>query len=109
MAKSLDFTKLKKQYFTVTLPNEDRTVLMIGVPTKKTLEEFIEVKDSLTTSKDDNALETVYGVVAKLMSHNKGGVKVTREMLEETLDFEDLIIFINAYTEFIQNITNSKN
>lgn len=109
MAKSLDFTKLKKQYFTVTLPNEERTVLMIGIPTKKTLEEFITVKETLTSSEDENALETVYGVVAKLMNHNKGGVKVTREMLEETLDFEDLIIFINAYTEFIKNITSAKN
>lgn len=108
MSKSLDFTKLKKQYMTVTLA--DNTVLMIGTPTKAVLDEFLGLKDSLTAEGvGDEAIDELYAICAKIMSHNKTGVKIGVERVHELFDFEDIIIFIRAYSEFISEVSNAKN
>lgn len=108
MAKSLDFRNLKKQYMTVTLA--DDTVLMIGTPTKAVMDEFLGLKDSLTADNmGDNAIDELYSICAKIMSHNKTGVYISVERVHELFDFEDVIFFIRAYSEFISEVANSKN
>lgn len=108
--KSLDFNTLKKSYFTVTLPDEKCTKLMIKVPVKKMFDEFIAMERTLkNVESEETALDEIYELVAKLMSNNKTGVKITPAMVEEMFDFEDIIIFIQAYADFIGNIANAKN
>ena len=55
MAHVLDFNTRKKEYLTVKLNDEKKTVLMIGTPTKAVLEEFkaLEVDSSDDTTIDD--------------------------------------------------------
>lgn len=110
MSKALDFNALKKQYLPVTLNDENKTKLLICTPTKKVLDDFINMKDALTDENlGDEAIEELYEIVARVMSHNKTGVKIAKEMVEELLDFEDIIVFIRAYTDFIAEVTGSKN
>lgn len=110
MAKTLDFNTLKKQYLTVKLPDENKTTLMVYTPTKAILDSFLNMRESLAgNSLGDEAIEELYDVVGKVMSCNKGGIKVTKKEVEELFDFEDIIIFIKAYTEFISEVSNSKN
>lgn len=110
MAKALDFNTLKKQYLTVTLADEEKTKLMITTPTKAVLDSFLSVKDSLSADgMGDEAIDELYALVAKLMSHNKTGKKITSDILAECMDFEDIVVFIRAYTDFIAEVTNSKN
>lgn len=110
MSKSLDFNKLKKQYLTVTLADEDKTVLMISTPTKNILDDFLAMTESL---KDENigeeAIDELYNIVAKILSRNKGGIEITPNKVKNTMDFEDVIIFIRAYTDFISEVSGSKN
>lgn len=108
MAKSLDFNKVKKRYFTVTLPDE--TTLMIVTPTKEIMDEFINMKDSLKAENmGDDAIDELYELCTKIMNRNKGGIEITKKVLEKMLDFEDIILFIRSYTEFISELANSKN
>lgn len=110
MAKTLNFNNLKKRYFTVTLADEKETTLMISTPTKEIMDEFIALKDSLTAENmGEDAIDELYGLCAKIMSRNKGGIKITQKELSQMFDFEDVIIFIRSYTEFINELTNSKN
>ena len=110
MAKSLDFNKIKKRYFTVTLADENNTTLMISTPTKEIMDEFIGMKDALDAQTiGDDAIDTLYELCAKIMSRNKGGIKILKDDLVKTFDFEDVILFIQAYTSFINELTNSKN
>ena len=110
MGKTLDFNKLKKQYFTITLADENNTVLMIGTPTKAILDSFLSLKDSLTAENmGDDAINELYEICAKIMSRNKTGVKVTTAQVQELFDFEDIITFIRGYSEFISEVANSKN
>lgn len=110
MGKTLDFNKLKKQYMTVTLADENNTVLMIGTPTKAILDNFLSLKDSLSAENmGDDAIDELYDICTQIMNRNKTGVKVTKAMVYELFDFEDIIYFIRGYSEFISEVSNSKN
>lgn len=112
--KALDFNTVKKNYWKIVLPDEDKTRLDIMTPTKRMTEEMGEILSLLyKAANDPNDTEMViaYEFVAKCMSRNKQGVTVTGKQLEPILDFEDLAIFLDNYTEFIdeQKQANEKN
>ena len=110
MAKALNFNNIKKRYFTVTLADEKETTLMICTPTKAIMDEFISMKDSLgSEDMAEDAIDELYELCTKIMNRNKGGIKIAKKDLEEMFDFEDIILFIRSYTEFINELTNSKN
>lgn len=111
MAKTLDFTTRKKEYLTVKLNDEKKTVLLIGTPTKKILDEFISINDQISESEgaDKEAVNDLYRVCARVMSFNKGGIKITAEDLGEFFDLEDVMTFFNAYSDFMASVTNVKN
>lgn len=102
--KALDFNTVKKNYWKVTLPDEEKTRLDIMTPTKKMVEEMGEIlglMNETVENPNDTELVIFYEFVAKCMSRNKQGVKVTGKQLGEFLDFEDLAIFLDSYTDFI--------
>ena len=113
MAKALNFNNVKKTYLTVTLADEANTTLMIGTPTKAIMDDLVALQDSLDNISDEEAsteaTDELYGACAKLMSRNKGSIKISKEYLEEVFDFEDIIIFFNAYMDFISEVTSGKN
>ena len=109
---TLNFNNTKKQYLTVVLPDEKNTTLFISMPTKALVEELISIRDGFADTDNDSldqGLCDLYDLVARVMSRNKGGVKITRERLEKCLDFEDIIIFFNSYMAFVNSAKNSKN
>lgn len=107
MAKSLNFKTIKKSYLTVTL--FDGTVLAIGTPTKKVYDDLKTMDELINNSDDVDAMDELYRVSAAIMSRNKSKKKITSEYLEELMDFEDIIIFYNAYLEFVSELSNQKN
>jgi hypothetical protein len=113
MAKSLNFNNLKKQYLSVTLADEKNTTLLIGTPTKKLMDDLTLLQSNLEAIEEDSgnteSFDELYTVCAKIMSRNKAGVIITKEKLEDIFDFEDVVIFFNAYMEFISEVTGSKN
>lgn len=113
MGKSLNFNSIKKTYLTVTLADENNTTLLITTPTKAVMDDLVSIQESLTTVSDDEtsleATDNLYAVCAKLMSRNKAGIKITKDKLSEIFDFEDIIVFFDAYMEFIGEVTSAKN
>ena len=113
MSKTLNFNTVKKEYLTVTLPDEKNTVLLICTPTKSLMSELTSLKTTFsaeTTSDNvEQVLDELYEVVARVMSRNKAGVKITKEKLTECLDFEDIVLFFNSYLTFVKEIQFGKN
>lgn len=110
MAKTLDFNNLKKRYLTVRLADEKQSVLMIGTPTKAIFDELLSMKDSLNSGNmNEDAIDDLYEICAKIMSRNKTGRVITTEAVRDLFDFEDIIVFIRAYTEFINEVSSAKN
>lgn len=113
MSKPLNFNSIKKRYLTVTLSDEKKTTLLIGTPTKAIVDELILLQASFEELNEDEtnveATDNLYNACAKIMSRNKGNIKITKNDLAEILDFEDILIFFNAYMDFIGEITDGKN
>lgn len=112
MSKTLNFNKITKKYFTVTLPDEKSTTIFVAMPTKALLRELTGLKfDSNIVDDTDNfgALDEIYHVCAVVMSRNKAGVNISKEYLEEIFDFEDILIFLKEYMSFISEAISVKN
>lgn len=113
MSKSLNFHNVKKRYLTVTLADENNTVIMVGTPTKAIFNDLMVLQSSVEALRDDEsdneALDDLYSACARVMSRNKAGKKISKEYLEEIFDFEDIMIFFRAYIDFVSEISNSKN
>lgn len=112
MAKQLNFNNIKKEYLTITLPDEKRTVLLVGTPNKGLLKELTEIKSAIEQYGDEmseEAIDNLFYICARLLSRNKGGVEITREYIEDLFDIEDVLIFVHAYLDFIAELANSKN
>lgn len=113
MAKVLNFNAVKKSYLPVTFADEKKTTILVGTPNKAIMDDLTVLQASIDEIGEDGANETTTGELfeacAKIMSRNKAGVKVTKEYLEAVFDFEDVMIFFRAYTEFISEVINQKN
>lgn len=107
--KSLNFNAIPKSYFNVTLADEKQTTLIIKAPTKKVLDDLLSVQEKAKNGFDVETMDDLYVICAKVMSDNKAGIKITSDFLEDLFDFEDLVQFVNAYMEFVSEITSSKN
>lgn len=108
---SLNFNNLQKKYLTVTLNDENKTTIMVCNPSKKLLNEIISI-DSIVRNTDDSStgeeeVDALYEVCAKVMSRNKGGIKIEKELLEDIFDIEDIMIFFKTYMEFVSSQTKN--
>lgn len=113
MAYVLDFNARKKEYMTLVLPDEKKTRLMIGIPTKAHINELAvlaEQIEKLTGNETDSIVfDDIYTVCAKVMSNNKTGTKITKKHLESCCDVEDIFTFYYSYLDFVSTVANSKN
>lgn len=108
---SLNFNSIQKQYLTVTLRDENKTTIMICNPSKKLLTEITSVdalvKNISNDSDGEKEIDALYEVCAKVMSRNKGGIKIEKELLEDIFDIEDIMIFLKAYMDFVSSQTKN--
>lgn len=108
MAKSFDFNNVKKQNMIVTLADENKTKLLVGLPTKEVFERLVDLETNFDESNVE-VIENLYEIVSDILNCNKNKIHISKDMVKETMDYEDIIYFIRAYGEFIQEIVNSKN
>ena len=110
MAKSFDFNKIKPKTMNVTLSDEEKTTLVIMTPDKRLKEELENLKNEVENADEDETLDILYDLTAKVMSRNKNGIVITAEKLRKLYDDESYIFaFLEAYSEFVNELANSKN
>ena len=108
---TLDFRKTKKNFMKIVLNDEKETKLSLLQPTKQLFERMVAMSEEMgsLSGSDLEALDGVYAVCAELMSRNKEGIVVGKNNLENILDFEDVVTFLNAYSSFVAGIVQGKN
>ena len=116
MAKTLDFTTKKKQFMTVKLNDAEKTTLVINTPTKEVFDILFECFGKLNEMEKTNDPKVIkntfgelYEVCAMAMSHNKNRKHITAADLAKMFDFEDLLLFFNAYMDFVGEVAATKN
>lgn len=106
--KYFDFGKVKRSFYTTKL--RDGTTLVVEMPKKKTFEKMQEVSE---TDKDDSNIDAynkLLELMAEILSNNRNKKKITAEYLEEEgYTIEDIVTYIDNYTEFVNTITKNPN
>ena len=114
MDEVLNFNRHRPPTLSVELDDADHTVLRILPPTVD-LQEELRAKgadlNALLAGGEEEQREGLYDLAARLMSCHRNMRKITAEQLRATykLDEEDLVVFFNAYVNFIQRLENAKN
>ena len=111
---TLQFNRYRPPILPVELMDEQRTVLHITPPTVDLQEELrakISGLNALLTGTDDEKRQGLYDLAARLMSCNRNMRQITPEQLRIAygLDEEDLVVFFEAYADFLKGIENAKN
>ena len=103
-----DFNAVKKRTMKVTLPDEDHTVVNIGVPSKKVMDKFLTMAANMKSAENDaNLLNEVYAMVVDIFNTNTSGKKFTAANIKKWIEFDDLIYFFKAYTTFINDLAKN--
>lgn len=111
MSNTINFNNATKRYLTVTFADANNTVITVGTPTKALFQDLVGLARSISAGAENNlgAIDELYIVCAKIMSRNKEGVEITKDFMEENMDFEDIITFFKGYMAFVREITKLKN
>lgn len=114
MARLLDFNSIEVQTLDIVLRDDARTTFHLRYPTEGLVQELIRISPEMhkvLETGDAESLNLTYDLVARLVSCNRDGIKVTGDELRTKyrMDFEMIILFCNSYLEFLNEATNSKN
>jgi len=105
----LDFTKVQKRVLNVKFT--DGNVILVRMPTKHMFDVLIEMQNTLAELEIANTeqVDYVYQMAAELLSNNLQGKKIEKEYVEKLFDIEDIMIFFNAYVDFVTGQTSDPN
>ena len=114
MANTLQFERYRPPILPVELMDKQRTILNVTPPTVDLQEELrAKVGDlnDLLNGTDDEKRLGLWDLAARLMSCNRNMRQITPEQLCTAygLDEEDLVVFFEAYADFLKGIENAKN
>lgn len=115
MTHEINFTNAKKSFLTLTMPDDSK--ILVRTPNKKIMDSLTDLGEDFKAldaegENADNreAVNRIYQACAEIMSNNIQRKSITVEYLEDLLDIEDLILFFQSYTDFIQALElNVKN
>ena len=104
MAKTLDFNTRKKSYMKIVLSDPDKTTVNVSTPTKALITELaLVMAEKADGAPDAERMSNLYGFCSRIMSRNKEQKEISQELLESCLDFDDLLYFMDCYTDFIND------
>lgn len=114
MSKGIDFTTINRPTMPLTLRSDPPVALRIKFPTEgqmKGLEQAGIALNKLAEGENNDLVDALYTFVAALISNNRECRTVTVNDLKGKYDvaLEDIILFLNAYAEFINEVSSSKN
>lgn len=114
MAQLLDFNVHRPNILPVRLMDKKQTLINLVPPTLDLQEELEGHRDQLRVllgQDNDEMVEALYDLAAKLMSCNRNYKKFTGEQLRTTyrMDVEDLAVFYLQYSAYLEEIEHAKN
>lgn len=87
---------VKTRYFEFEAPDNNR-VLLLEPPKLKTLKEMEDIQKD-----KDSGISDVAALIAKLISKNKSGRKVTADLVMSWMDIDQMKEFLGAFMSWIR-------
>lgn len=114
MDNVVNFNRYRPPILKVEMLDAAGTVLQVVPPTVE-LQEELRAKSAdlyaLLTGNDADKRAGLYDLAARLMSCNRNMLTITPESIRTTYNLveEDLVVFFEAYTNFVRGIEQAKN
>ncbi len=110
----LHFNQYRPPILPIEMLDDARTVIQVVPPTVDLQEELRARSadfNALLTGGDDEKRAALFDLAARLMSCNRNMRTITAEQLQTTYGLveEDMVVFFEAYTNFVRGIENAKN
>lgn len=114
MARVLDLNTVERPTLELTMQDKDRTTILVSTPSEALVRELEEVAAEMSTlfnRGDQESVDAIYDLAARLISCNRQGLQVTAEELRTKyrMGLESALLFYSAYLDFINELTNEKN
>lgn len=114
MAQILNFNQHRPPILPIVLPDGAQTKLHLVPPTVDLQEELRARQQELRALLDpdnEDMVGALYDLAAKLMSCNRNLKTITAEELRTVyeMDVSDLVVFYQAYADYIVSLENAKN
>ena len=114
MANTLVFNRHRPPILPIVLPDKRQTCLHLTPPTVDLQEELRAQQgqfQELLSKEDETMSDALYALAARLMSCNRNMKQITAKQLRSTYDMDeaDLVVFYQAYTDFLLEIEHAKN
>ena len=112
--KALDFNSLQQPTWTITLKDDDKTVVNLTAPTVELVDKLLTLSREISSAieaQDGRAIKAAYGVFAEVRNCNNDLLTCSAEELRDKykLNFLDLLAFTKGFLGFIEEIKNAKN
>lgn len=105
---AFDFNKVKRSFMTATL--KDGRKLVVKMPMKKTFEKMSALQEvDVDNMSVDDAMDTLGGLCAEILSHNMSGERVTAQEITDNYDTEEMEALIDTYMEFAGGVQKNPN
>lgn len=105
---TFDFNKVNRSFMTTTL--KDGRKLIVKMPMKKTFEKMSALQEvDVDNMSIDDAMDTLGGLCAEILSHNMTGEKITAQEITDNYDTEEMSALIDKYMEFAGGVKNNPN
>lgn len=113
MARVLDLNNVQQYFMDLTLQDAARTVVRLDIPQEALVSELQSMGPELEKVKngDQNSVNIIYDLAARLISCNLDYFRVTGQELREKygMNLYSAIAFFSAYMAFISELANQKN
>ncbi len=126
MSYQINFQKAKRNYILLTFDDERKDgtpyelKLKVGMPKKRVYDALMDMRDisdekeEAQTKKEKNAIDRriideMYNLVAKILSNNLDGKKITKEWTEDQFSADELKEFLTIYVKFVKGEAASPN
>ena len=112
--ETLHFNQYRPPILPIEMLDDEHTIIQV-VPPTVALQEELRARSAdlhaLLSGGDDEKRTALFDLAARLMSCNRNMRAITPEQLKTTFRLveEDLVVFFEAYTNFVRRIENAKN
>ena len=110
-SRTFDCNKINRSLFNLKL--KDDKVIIVKMPTKGTFDKMTMIQDMITNSENETnfstSVEALAEALAEGLSNNMNKEKITKKYILENYDYEEQVLLINEYFEFVGSVAESKN
>ena len=79
-------------------------------PKIKTIKKLLNISSKLSEGTDpEQQIDELIDMIAKLLSKNSKDIEVTPKEVEEKLDFDTMVVFLNDYLNWVSEIKSDPN